>query len=109
MLLMGSNTTGNQLNSQHSGYDNICEAFDLQCTNWNMLRVLESEIEAGQQPADWLDAIVVALDMLNRHTAKKLKTFKIVLVTTFQSPVNDESYDTIVQQLRTLNIDLVVM
>lgn len=106
---MGANQTSNQLHSAHGGYERICEAFDLQCTNWNMLRMLENEIERGQKPGDWLDAIVVALDTLNRHSAKKIKTYKIVLITTFESRVDAECYATVVQQLQSMQIDLIVM
>lgn len=70
MLLMGANSTDNQLhNDDGDGYRHICEAFDVQCTSWHMMRMLDSQIEAGRTPgrSDWLDAIVVALDMLNRH------------------------------------------
>lgn len=109
MLLMGTALAENRLRTAHGGYGHICEAFDLQCTNWHMLRVLENEIERGQCAADWLDAIVVALDMLNSHSAKKIKTFKIVLISTFEKPVDAESYATVVEQLQAMQIEIVVM
>lgn len=67
LLLMGTDATDNPMNAAHGGYEHICEAFDVQCTTWHMLEVITSQVERGRHPGDWLDAILVALDMFNRH------------------------------------------
>lgn len=67
LLLMGTKATDNTMHASQGGFEHICEAFDVQCTTWRMLDVLQSQVERGSGPANWLDAILVALDMFKRH------------------------------------------
>lgn len=64
---MGTDATSNNLNSTLDGYEHIILAIDLQTTNWDMLQVLAREVVAGRSEADWMDAIVVAIDVFNLH------------------------------------------
>lgn len=65
---MGTEDTNNQLNST-GGYDNITEAFDIAISNFQMLRILEKDIKSNNVvEADWLDALIVAMNFLKVGT-----------------------------------------
>lgn len=68
LILMGTDSTHNNLNSTLGGYENISEAFDVATTNWQMLKILDKEISQNKSDADWLDAIIVAMDFMKTQT-----------------------------------------
>lgn len=61
---MGTDGTNNQLNVEYGGYHHISEAFELNPSNWQMLRVLEKQVNASKVNGDWFDALVVAMNFL---------------------------------------------
>ena len=67
LVLMGTQGTNNNLSNELCGYEHISEAFDMGLTNWQMLRILENEIKPSNCEADWLDAIVIGMDVLKRN------------------------------------------
>lgn len=69
---MGTDSTSNNLNSTLDGYEHIMLAIDLDTTNWAMLQVLAREVVAGQSEADWLDAIIVAIDVFKLHRLEEI-------------------------------------
>lgn len=71
---MGTDATSNNLNNTLEGYEHIVLANDLEQTHWSMLQLLEREVSTGQFDADWLDAIIVAIDLLKLHRLAFLAT-----------------------------------
>lgn len=68
LVLMGTDATSNNLNATlDDGYDHIVVAFNLETTNWSMLQLLTREVVAGSAEADWMDAIIVAIDLLKSN------------------------------------------
>lgn len=67
LVLMGTDGTDNGLHEQLGGYEHISHAFPLASTTWNMLKYIEYSIDPTNSVADWLDAIVVAMDVLKKH------------------------------------------
>lgn len=67
LVLMGTDTSNNNLNRTIGGYENISEAFDMAQTNWQMLRILDKEISTQKAVADWMDALIVAMDFMKNH------------------------------------------
>lgn len=69
LVLMGTDGTNNSLNETLGGYENISCAFDVEITKWEMLQILENEIKPaqGDKEGDWLDAIIVAMDILRNQ------------------------------------------
>lgn len=61
---MGTDASNNNLNRTLGGYLNISEAFDIALPNWQMLRILDKEISIQKAEADWLDALIVAMDFM---------------------------------------------
>lgn len=67
LILMGTNSTHNNLHTTLGGYENISEAFDIGTTNWQMLKILDKEISSNNNDADWLDALIVAMDFMKNQ------------------------------------------
>lgn len=64
LLLMGTNETDNELNIELQGYEHISHGIRMGCVTWNMLKFVDSSIDGSGVNADWLDAIVVAMNYL---------------------------------------------
>lgn len=65
MILMGTNGTDNELNTEYGGYEHISNGFTNGAITWNMLKYVEASVEPTTEgTADWLDAIVVAMNNL---------------------------------------------
>lgn len=107
---MGTEETENDLNIECDDYEHIKFGFDLAPTDWNMLRFIEHRLHRPNAnfEADWLDAIVVAMDYLKKKDPPKSQ-FKIVLLTTFTSDIDTGMVDTVIDQLRVTGIELIVM
>lgn len=71
LILIGTDGTNNVLNISEDtlgDYENISVAFNLEQTNWQMLRILEREIVGpSNSEGDWLSALVVAMDFLKEQ------------------------------------------
>lgn len=107
---MGTNRTNNNLHNNLGGYENISVAIDLAITNWNMIKIIDMEIKKENGNADWMDALIVAMDFLRTSSsARKYTSLKIILFTTFATSVNCENVDVVIKGLRDLEIELVVM
>lgn len=69
LILIGTDCTNNVLNNTLGDYEHISVAFNLEQTNWQMLKILEKEIVGpSNSEADWLDALIVAMDFLKEQT-----------------------------------------
>lgn len=71
-------------------YNNIYVQHDIAPPNLEYLRSL-SNLESGPGPSDFVDALVVAGDMLSRAMeARNLKKFtkKVIMLSTFEGQVN---------------------
>lgn len=106
----------------------------LEQTNWQMLKILEKEIDApSNSEGDWLDALVVAMDFLKEQTlydlpavwilrvrtvillsaisnrGKKFRTSKIILMSPFAAEVNEDSVNVVMEGLLKMQSEIVVM
>lgn len=66
LLLMGTEDTDNELNTELSDYEHITNGFPMAVVTWNVLKYVEYSIDPVQSEvvADWLDAIIVAMHYL---------------------------------------------
>jgi hypothetical protein len=62
LILLGSDETNNSLN-----YKNISVTHSLALPSWEMVQFVE-DLKESMVNADWLDAIVVAMDVLKEET-----------------------------------------
>lgn len=107
---MGTENTSNNLHQTLGGYENITTAFDMAISNWNMMRIVESDVKLENGSGDWMDAIIVAMDFIRGFSeTRKYSSLKIVLFTTFAGSVNNENADTVMKGLKGMNIELIVI
>lgn len=66
LILMGTDGTDNDLNEELQGYEHISKAFAMGIVTWSMLKYIDYSIEPANSQADWLDAILVAMDCLKK-------------------------------------------
>lgn len=65
LLLMGTDITDNEMNAEVGGYEHISTGFHMAPANWRMIKYVEAiRPPNGAATADWLDAIVVAMNYL---------------------------------------------
>lgn len=64
LFLIGSKATANTLSEVHGGYENISQALVLDPIKWDTLKFIQNDIEPPNEDitADWMDALVVAMD-----------------------------------------------
>lgn len=107
---MGTETTDNELNSEMSNYEHITAPFPMAAVTWNMVKYLEQsmdEVEDGVT-ADWLDAIIIAMHYLRPYESTKTK-LKIFLLATFNTDIDVSQADVVIDGLKSMKIELVVM
>ncbi|XP_019526576.3 X-ray repair cross-complementing protein 5 [Aedes albopictus] len=112
LVLMGTDDTNNQLNVEYGGYHHISEAFELNPSNWQMLRVLEKQVHASKVNGDWFDALVVAMNFLKVGAqAKKFASLKIILVSALSvsSNLDEDQMDSVVRKLTDMPCELNVI
>ncbi|XP_055386809.1 X-ray repair cross-complementing protein 5 [Condylostylus longicornis] len=110
-VLLGAENTDNELNINLGGYDNIVEAFSMQIPSWTMLTSIVNSIdqEKGSETADWMDSLVVALDILKREESKRFKYLKIILFHQFLYPIDESNSEAVIERLKETNVDLVII
>ncbi|EGD76705.1 hypothetical protein PTSG_08056 [Salpingoeca rosetta] len=108
LITFGDNETDNPLASDGE-YQHICVRRTLTSPDLDLLRFIETEIQPGDQPTDFVDALVVALDCLITGGEKKKGDKKIYMFTDAGSPVNDSSLDQIIDGMKAHGIDLRVI
>ncbi|XP_031632089.1 X-ray repair cross-complementing protein 5 [Contarinia nasturtii] len=92
LFLMGTETTDNDLNAADpTSFHNISHAFDLKPMSWDILKYVQTSIDPpSAYTADWVDAIIVAMDFFRKQSGDDVK-------------------DTIVKGLMDLDIELIVV
>ena len=63
IVLMGTEDTENNLDYKH-----ITVPFSLGLPSWDILQLLEGDLKGTSKDADWLDALVVAMDLLKQES-----------------------------------------
>lgn len=104
LILLGSNETQNSLN-----YKNIKVTHSLALPSWEMVQFVE-DLTGTTVNADWLDAIVVAMNVLKEETeGKKFSERKVVLLSNLCCTVSEDHIDVIVKALKSEEMSLIVI
>jgi len=108
-VLFGSEQSENQLHDTLGGYDNIVVERQLSPSNLEFLRHMDT-IKPTSQTGDWIDALIVAIDMLAKHCQKRKYNKRIFLITDGQSKTADtEDLKEVVNNLKEAEIKLNVI
>uniref|UniRef100_A0A8C7CPH0 X-ray repair complementing defective repair in Chinese hamster cells 5 n=1 Tax=Oncorhynchus kisutch TaxID=8019 RepID=A0A8C7CPH0_ONCKI len=70
LVLFGSDNTKNNL-AKDDQYQNISVHRQLMIPNFELLEEIQNDVHPGSQQADWLDALVVCMDLLQNETLGK--------------------------------------
>ncbi|XP_062390923.1 X-ray repair cross-complementing protein 5 [Sardina pilchardus] len=100
LVLFGTDHTKNPL-ATDSQYQNIAVHRHLMIPDFELLEEIEKDIHPGSQQADWLDALVVCMDLLQKETlGKKCDRLNIALLTDLSSQVSSDQLDIIIENLK---------
>ncbi|XP_036425579.1 X-ray repair cross-complementing protein 5 [Colossoma macropomum] len=106
LVLFGTDETKNPL-AQDGQYQNICVHRHLMLPDFELLEEIEDQLQPGSQHADWLDALVVCMDLLQKETmGKKFERLNISLLTDLNTPTCADQLDVIITNLKKAGITL---
>ncbi|XP_062951104.1 X-ray repair cross-complementing protein 5 [Cynocephalus volans] len=106
LVLFGTDSTKNAL-AQEDQYQNITVHRHLMLPDFDLLEDIESKIQPASQQADFLDALIVCMDVLQRETVgKKFDKRHIEVFTDLSSPFSKDQLDIIIHNLKKSGISL---
>ncbi|XP_005395746.1 PREDICTED: X-ray repair cross-complementing protein 5 isoform X2 [Chinchilla lanigera] len=106
LVLFGTDSTNNALAAEDQ-YKNITVHRHLMLPDFDLLEDIESRIQPGSQQADFLDALIVCMDVIQRETVgKKFEKRHIEVFTDLSSPFSKDQLDVIIHNLKKSNISL---
>ncbi|NXU79467.1 XRCC5 protein, partial [Oreotrochilus melanogaster] len=106
VVLFGTSGTRNGLASGDQ-YQNITVHRSLMLADFDLLEDIQDVIKPGTEQADFLDAIIVCMDLLQKETiGKKYEKRHIELFTDLSSPVSEDQLEIIVANLKKTGISL---
>ncbi|XP_075964719.1 X-ray repair cross-complementing protein 5-like [Anarhichas minor] len=106
LVLFGTDSTKNSL-EQDGQYQNITVHRNLMMPDFELLEEIENQIHPESQQADWLDALVVCMDLLKTGTqGKTYDRLNISLLTDLNTQASSEQLDVIIENLKQADITL---
>ncbi|KAM6332842.1 X-ray repair cross-complementing protein 5 isoform 2-T2 [Podargus strigoides] len=106
VVLFGTDGTKNDLASGDQ-YQNITVHRSLMLPDFDLLEDIQDVIKPGSEQADFLDAIIVCMDLLQKETiGKKYEKRHIELFTDLSSPVSEDQLEIIIANLKKTGISL---
>ncbi|KAG5833891.1 hypothetical protein ANANG_G00280720 [Anguilla anguilla] len=106
LVLFGTDETKNSLASDGQ-YQNIFVRRNLMIPDFELLEDIQNQVQPGSQQADWLDALVVCMDVLQKETlGKKYDRLNIVLLTDLCSQTSADQLDAIIANMKRAGITL---
>ncbi|NXT51011.1 XRCC5 protein, partial [Pluvianellus socialis] len=106
VVLFGTGGTRNALASVGQ-YQNISVHRSLMLPDFDLLEDIQDVIKPGSEQADFLDAIIVCMDLLQNETlGKKYEKRHIELFTDLNSPVSEDQLEIIIANLKKTGISI---
>ncbi|XP_077472860.1 X-ray repair cross-complementing protein 5-like [Stigmatopora argus] len=106
LVLFGTEATKNPL-AQDGQYQNITVHRNLMAPDFELLEEIENQVCPENQQADWLDALVVCMDLLQTGIkGKRYDQLNIYLLTDLSVEADSEQVDVIVENLKKADITL---
>ncbi|XP_034549343.1 X-ray repair cross-complementing protein 5 [Notolabrus celidotus] len=106
LVLFGTDATNNSL-AQDDQYQNISVHRHLMMPDFELLEEIENQVHPEDSHADWLDALVVCMDLLQREKKdKKFDRLVIALMTDLNTQASSEQLDVIIEKLKQEDITL---
>ncbi|XP_078535402.1 X-ray repair cross-complementing protein 5 [Lissotriton helveticus] len=106
VVLFGTDETNNNLASRDQ-YQNITVHRHLMLPDFDLLEEIQNEIQPGSEQADFLDALIVCMDLLQNETlGKKYDKLHIAVFTDLSSPFSMDQVDIIIANMKRAGISL---
>uniref|UniRef100_A0A8C7EL92 X-ray repair cross-complementing protein 5 n=1 Tax=Neovison vison TaxID=452646 RepID=A0A8C7EL92_NEOVI len=106
LVLFGTDGTKNALAGKDQ-YQNITVHRHLMLPDFDLLEDIERKIQPGSQQADFLDALIVCMDVIQKDTVgKKFEKRHIEVFTDLSSPFSKDQLDVIIHNLKKFGISL---
>uniref|UniRef100_A0A8C8SP55 X-ray repair cross-complementing protein 5 n=1 Tax=Pelusios castaneus TaxID=367368 RepID=A0A8C8SP55_9SAUR len=106
VVLFGTDGTENNLASGDQ-YQNITVQRHLMLPDFDLLEDIQNVIQPGSEQADFLDALVVCMDLLQKETlGKKYEKRHIEVFTDLSSPFSEDQLEIIIANLKETGISL---
>ncbi|XP_051704169.1 X-ray repair cross-complementing protein 5 isoform X1 [Oryctolagus cuniculus] len=106
LVLFGTDDTKNAL-ADGDQYQNITVHRHLMLPDFDLLEDIDSKIQLGSQQADFLDALIVCMDVIQRETVgKRFEKRHIEVFTDLSSPFSKDQLDIIIHNLKKSGISL---
>lgn len=106
LVLFGTDGTENAL-AAGDQYQNITVHRHLMLPDFDLLEDIERRIQPGSQQADFLDALIVCMDVIQSETVgKKFEKKHIEVFTDLSSPFSKDQLDIIIHNLKKSGISL---
>ncbi|KAF2367593.1 Ku70/Ku80 N-terminal alpha/beta [Trinorchestia longiramus] len=107
IVLFGTDKTDNPL-AKPGEYENITVLQEPRVVDWACVEAAQ-ELPRGSRSADWLDALVVAIDLLHDPRKEIYGATKLVLLTDFSGDFSDDQTDAIVAGIKAIEADLSII
>ncbi|XP_041057042.1 X-ray repair cross-complementing protein 5 isoform X1 [Carcharodon carcharias] len=106
LVLFGTDGTSNPLATSDQ-YQNITVRRNLMIPDFGFLEDVQSSIRASDHQADFLDALIVCMDLLQKQTiGKKYEKLHIAVFTDLNSPFSSDQLDAITSSMKKFGITL---
>ncbi|KAM9305722.1 X-ray repair cross-complementing protein 5 [Gastrophryne carolinensis] len=106
VILFGTDGTDNAL-ADGDQYRNISVQRHLMLPDFELLDEIQNVIQAGSEQADFLDALIVSMDLLQKETlGKKYEKLHIAIFTDLSSPFSEDQLQIIIANLKKAGISL---
>ncbi|XP_028993054.1 X-ray repair cross-complementing protein 5 [Betta splendens] len=106
LVLFGTDATKNPLD-RDGQYQNITVHRHLTVPDFELLEEIEHQVQPENQQADWLDALVVCMDILKTETkGKKYDRLNIAMLTDLNTQASADDLDVIIENLKQAGITL---
>ncbi|XP_023256982.1 X-ray repair cross-complementing protein 5 [Seriola lalandi dorsalis] len=106
LVLFGTDSTKNPL-ARDGQYQNITVHRNIMMPDFDLLEEIENQIQPESQQVDWLDALVVCMDLLQTATSgKKYDRLNIALLTDLSTQASSDQLDVIIDNLKRAGITL---
>ncbi|VDO99814.1 unnamed protein product [Soboliphyme baturini] len=111
VVLFGTIETENPLASNtETEYQHISLVRNLLMADWNLVKYIDEGIPSECQEANLADALMVAMHVLVSGTrGRSFAQKSIVLFTDFGTVLNDDQYQTIIQDIKELQLEIVLI
>ncbi|XP_056392970.1 X-ray repair cross-complementing protein 5 [Hyla sarda] len=106
VVLFGTDGTDNAL-ATGDQYQNITVQRHLMLPDFQLLDEIENNLQAGAQQADFVDALIVCMDLLQKETlGKKYERLHIAVLTDLSSHFSEDQLQIIIANLKKAGITL---